>query len=96
MKLKSSAIYGIRVYRRGSTLFNHVDRRDTHIISAIINVAQKVNGRCGSCARPYALVPTSKAQLLIPHVRHRSVLCNWFWVPTSFCQLTISVSVALA
>ena len=43
VKLKNSAIYGIRVYRRGSTLVNHVDRSDTHIISAIINVAQKVS-----------------------------------------------------
>lgn len=42
VKLKNSAIYGIRVYRRGSSLVNHVDRSDTHIISAIINVAQKV------------------------------------------------------
>ena len=41
-RLKNSAIYGIRVYRRGSMLHNHVDRSDTHIISAIVNVAQQV------------------------------------------------------
>ena len=44
VKLQNSAVYGIRVYRRGSTLFNHVDRSDTHIISAILNVDQKVGG----------------------------------------------------
>ena len=43
-QLKNSAIYGVRVYRRGSMLHNHVDRSDTHIISAIVNVAQQV--RC--------------------------------------------------
>ena len=52
VKLKNSAIYGIRVYRRGSTLVNHVDRSGTHIISAIINVAQKVRGSCRACAGP--------------------------------------------
>ena len=41
-RLKNSAIYGVRVYRRGSMLHNHVDRSDTHIISAIVNVAQQV------------------------------------------------------
>ena len=43
-RLKNSAIYGVRVYRRGSMLHNHVDRSDTHIISAIVNVAQQVRG----------------------------------------------------
>ncbi len=32
----------MQVYQRGCTLANHVDRAGTHIISAIINVAQKV------------------------------------------------------
>ena len=32
----------LQVYQRGCTLANHVDRAGTHIISAIINVAQKV------------------------------------------------------
>ena len=47
-RLKNSAIYGVRVYRRGSMLHNHVDRSDTHIISAIVNVAQQVC-RAGGC-----------------------------------------------
>mmetsp|Transcript_3198 Transcript_3198/g.9260 ORF Transcript_3198/g.9260 Transcript_3198/m.9260 type:complete len:542 (-) Transcript_3198:1506-3131(-) len=38
-----SAIYGIRIYTEGSSLIDHVDRPDTHIISAIINVAQDVD-----------------------------------------------------
>ncbi len=44
-RLRNSAIYGVRVYRRGSMLHNHVDRSDTHIISAIVNVAQQVRCR---------------------------------------------------
>ena len=40
--LKSTAIYGIRVYRRGSILFNHVDRFGSHVVSAAINVGQMV------------------------------------------------------
>eukprot|EP00208_Stichococcus_sp_RCC1054_P007059 CAMPEP_0206137300 /NCGR_PEP_ID=MMETSP1473-20131121/2453_1 /ASSEMBLY_ACC=CAM_ASM_001109 /TAXON_ID=1461547 /ORGANISM="Stichococcus sp, Strain RCC1054" /LENGTH=534 /DNA_ID=CAMNT_0053530323 /DNA_START=367 /DNA_END=1971 /DNA_ORIENTATION=+ len=38
-----SAIYGVRVYTEGSVLQDHVDRSDTHIISAIINVAQDLD-----------------------------------------------------
>lgn len=38
--LKSTACYGVRLYYRGSVLANHVDRIDTHVVSAIINVAQ--------------------------------------------------------
>ena len=40
MKLKRTSCYGVRLYFRGSVLANHVDRVDTHVISAIINVAQ--------------------------------------------------------
>ncbi len=35
----------LQVYQRGCTLANHVDRAGTHIISAIINVAQQVRRR---------------------------------------------------
>jgi len=38
--LKHTATYGIREYTRNSFLANHVDRYDTHIMSAIINVGQ--------------------------------------------------------
>eukprot|EP00904_Undaria_pinnatifida_P011948 jgi/Undpi1/7884/HiC_scaffold_24.g10356.m1 len=41
MKLKRTSCYGVRLYFRGSVLANHVDRVDTHVISAIINVAQE-------------------------------------------------------
>lgn len=43
VRLKHSAIYGIRIYRRGSYLGKHVDIAGTHVISAIINVSQKVD-----------------------------------------------------
>lgn len=40
VKLKPTAAYGIRSYQTGSVLHAHVDRLSTHVISAIINVAQ--------------------------------------------------------
>ena len=39
-ELHGTACYGIRKYVRDSTLQRHVDRQDTHAVSAIINVAQ--------------------------------------------------------
>ena len=44
MKLLGSSVYGIRRYKTGSWLATHVDRMDTHVISVIINVAQKTRG----------------------------------------------------
>lgn len=38
MALTESACYGIRVYQRGTYLYNHVDRSETHIISSTICV----------------------------------------------------------
>ena len=43
IELEYTAIYGIRVYRRGTSLRMHRDRPHTHIISAILNVSQSVN-----------------------------------------------------
>ena len=43
LKLKAAAAYGIRNYLRGSYLHCHLDRVETHIISCVINVAQKVD-----------------------------------------------------
>lgn len=42
-ELEPTYVYGTRVYTDGSMLESHVDRYQTHIISAIINVDQKVN-----------------------------------------------------
>ena len=41
--LEPTYVYGIREYHNGAILKPHRDRVDTHIISAIINVAQQVN-----------------------------------------------------
>jgi len=43
IKLRSTYVYGIRIYQNGATLREHRDRIDSHIISAIINVDQHVN-----------------------------------------------------
>lgn len=40
--LEFVALYGIREYRRGATLKMHVDRVETHHVSAIVNVSQYV------------------------------------------------------
>ncbi len=42
-RLESTAVYGIRRYRRGAVLKMHRDRPETHIISAILNIAQQVD-----------------------------------------------------
>ena len=43
LKLEWTKIYGIRNYLRDSYLKMHVDRYQTHIISVIINISQKVD-----------------------------------------------------
>ena len=42
-KLQLASIYGIRVYARGTSLKMHTDTSDTHHISAILNIAQKID-----------------------------------------------------
>jgi len=37
-ELQFTAIYGIRMYRHGSVLHHHVDRRETHALSAILEI----------------------------------------------------------
>ena len=41
-KLEPTFVYGIRDYKRGAVLIPHRDRKETHIISAIINIDQQV------------------------------------------------------
>ena len=43
VKLRHSATYGVRRYTNGSWLTSHVDRFNTHVISAILNIGQKVD-----------------------------------------------------
>ena len=40
-KLEPTAAYGPREYRRGSSLRNHVDREDTHVISCILHIGRE-------------------------------------------------------
>jgi hypothetical protein len=39
--LVPSAAYGLRLYNPGATLAMHVDRRSTHVLAGILNVAQE-------------------------------------------------------
>jgi prolyl 4-hydroxylase len=43
MRLVESACYGIRVYQRGTFLYNHVDHTETHIISSTICVDRRLS-----------------------------------------------------
>jgi prolyl 4-hydroxylase len=40
--LRMTAVYGIREYQRSAVLDMHIDRMETHIVSAILNVSQDV------------------------------------------------------
>ena len=42
LPLEMTSTYGIRIYTRGAVLKPHVDRYQTHIVSAILNIAQDV------------------------------------------------------
>mmetsp|Transcript_28142 Transcript_28142/g.39593 ORF Transcript_28142/g.39593 Transcript_28142/m.39593 type:complete len:435 (-) Transcript_28142:133-1437(-) len=42
-RLAHTSTFGIRIYHRGSMLINHVDRADTHLASAVIQVGQIVD-----------------------------------------------------
>ncbi len=41
-RLVESACYGIRIYQRGTFLYNHVDRTETHIISSTICIDHRL------------------------------------------------------
>jgi hypothetical protein len=43
MRVRHTSTYGIRIYRRGAMLINHVDRGDSHLASAVMQVAQDVD-----------------------------------------------------
>lgn len=43
MRLRHTSTFGVRVYRRDSMLIDHVDRMDTHLASAVLQVAQEVD-----------------------------------------------------
>ena len=45
MALCHSACYGVRVYQRGTYLYSHVDRTETHIISAAVCVDHSLDSR---------------------------------------------------
>ena len=41
LQLRHTSTYGVRVYHRGSMLINHVDRMDTHLASAVLQVRSR-------------------------------------------------------
>jgi hypothetical protein len=44
LRLRPSAMYGIRRYRRGAWLAGHVDQMASHVVSAILNLGQEGPG----------------------------------------------------
>lgn len=47
MPLVHTATYGVRTYHRGSVLIDHVDRHDTHVASAVLQLSQSVDAGYG-------------------------------------------------
>ena len=47
MRLKHTSTFGVRIYRRDSMLINHVDRMDTHLASAVLQISQEVDADGG-------------------------------------------------
>jgi len=47
LRLKHTSTYGVRIYRRDSMLIDHVDRQDTHLASAVLQVAQTTDADGG-------------------------------------------------
>lgn len=43
LRLQGTACYGIRIYQRGSYLYNHVDRAATHIVSGTLCVDRRLD-----------------------------------------------------
>jgi hypothetical protein len=46
MKVRHTSTYGVRIYRRDAMLIDHVDRGDTHLASAVIQVTVPPFKRC--------------------------------------------------
>jgi len=46
-RLKHTSTYGMRIYRRGSVLATHMDRMETHLVSAILQVNQTTDKNGG-------------------------------------------------
>ena len=42
-RLAGTAVYGLRKYTRGANLDAHLDHMKTHVVSAILNINQKVD-----------------------------------------------------
>ena len=40
IELIGTAVYGLRKYTRGAYLLSHLDHLETHVVSAILNIAQ--------------------------------------------------------
>jgi len=43
IELIGTAVYGLRKYTRGAYLLSHLDHLETHVVSAILNIAQDVD-----------------------------------------------------
>jgi hypothetical protein len=46
IELVGTSVYGIRKYTRGAYLLSHMDHLKTHVVSAILNVAQVIIRDC--------------------------------------------------
>merc|ERR1712167_331080 len=44
VELETTSVYGVRVYRNGSTLNDHLDVLETHVISGILHIDSDLDG----------------------------------------------------
>jgi len=59
--LKHTHTGGIRVYRRGATVLNHMDRKESHLVSAVLQIAQVVDQDGGW---PFELIHPHRAGVM--------------------------------
>jgi prolyl 4-hydroxylase len=78
-RLRHTSTYGIRIYRRGAMMLEHYDRRETHHVSAVLQVAQSgcdagwplevLDARGGGASEVF-LQPGQMALYLGAHFKH--------------------------
>ncbi len=56
IELVGTSVYGIRKYTRGAYLLSHLDHLKTHVVSAILNVAQVRWRKCTKLSKDITYV----------------------------------------
>ena len=79
LRLTGTSVYGIRKYTRGAFLAGHLDHMKSHVVSAILNIAQ---------------VRTNQIPALLRHVT-TTLISDWLvrpWTQTGRCRSTTTLA----